>query len=131
MCVLCSDMLLDDTGGDGGMRKEGRHVKVVVSLDEDRKWTEVRGQERVEDGTPSPDQQLPSATLQADLGMTSPGSGSDLQTLPCSPQDGRVRHFLIGCIGVSGKTKWDVLDGVVRRLFKVQEKGGTFSFFFF
>lgn len=29
------------------------------------------------------------------------------------------RHFLIGCIGVSGKTKWDVLDGVVRRLFKV------------
>lgn len=66
------DMLLDDTGGDGGMRKEGRHVKVVVSLDEDRKWTE----------------------------------------------DGRVRHFLIGCIGVSGKTKWDVLDGVVRRLFK-------------
>lgn len=37
-----SDMLLDDTGGDGGMRKEGRHVKVVVSLDEDSKWTEVK-----------------------------------------------------------------------------------------
>lgn len=34
-------------------------------------------------------------------------------------QDGRLRSFLIGCIGVSGKTKWDVLDGVVRRLFKV------------
>ena len=34
-------------------------------------------------------------------------------------QEGRSRHFLIGCIGVSGKTKWDVLDGVVRRLFKV------------
>lgn len=34
-------------------------------------------------------------------------------------QEGRPRHFLIGCIGVSGKTKWDVLDGVVRRLFKV------------
>ncbi|XP_029316080.1 neuron navigator 2 isoform X2 [Cottoperca gobio] len=61
------DMLLDDTGGEGGLRKEGRHVKMVVSLDE---------------------------------------------------QDGRLRHFLIGCIGVSGKTKWDVLDGVVRRLFK-------------
>uniref|UniRef100_A0A4W4HJK2 AAA+ ATPase domain-containing protein n=1 Tax=Electrophorus electricus TaxID=8005 RepID=A0A4W4HJK2_ELEEL len=30
----------------------------------------------------------------------------------------RPRDFLIGCIGVSGKTKWDVLDGVVRRLFK-------------
>uniref|UniRef100_A0A672QVT6 Neuron navigator 2 n=1 Tax=Sinocyclocheilus grahami TaxID=75366 RepID=A0A672QVT6_SINGR len=29
-----------------------------------------------------------------------------------------TRDYLIGCIGVSGKTKWDVLDGVVRRLFK-------------
>uniref|UniRef100_A0A8C2TSF8 Neuron navigator 2 n=1 Tax=Coturnix japonica TaxID=93934 RepID=A0A8C2TSF8_COTJA len=39
------------------------------------------------------------------------------QVLSCS---GKVwpRTFLIGCIGVSGKTKWDVLDGVVRRLFK-------------
>lgn len=36
------DMLLDDTGGEGGMRREGRHVKVVVSLDEDSKWTEVK-----------------------------------------------------------------------------------------
>lgn len=35
-------MLLDDTGGDGGMRKEGRHVKMVVTLDEDSKWGEVR-----------------------------------------------------------------------------------------
>ncbi|MEQ2205872.1 hypothetical protein XENOCAPTIV_016840, partial [Xenoophorus captivus] len=34
------DMLLDDTGGDGGMRKEGRHVKIVVSLDEEIKWGE-------------------------------------------------------------------------------------------
>ncbi|XP_060118190.1 neuron navigator 2 isoform X2 [Heteronotia binoei] len=33
-------------------------------------------------------------------------------------EDSRSRLFLIGCIGVSGKTKWDVLDGVVRRLFK-------------
>lgn len=38
------------------------------------------------------------------------------------PQERRPRHFLIGCIGVSGKTKWDVLDGVVRRLFKVNRK---------
>ncbi|KAM6942627.1 neuron navigator 2 isoform 3-T3 [Xenentodon cancila] len=66
------DMLLDDTGGEGGMRKEGRHVKIVVSLDEESKWGE----------------------------------------------EGQPRHFLIGRIGVSGKTKWDVLDGVVRRLFK-------------
>ena len=35
-------MLLDDIGGEGGMRKEGRHVKIVVSLDEDSKWGEVR-----------------------------------------------------------------------------------------
>ncbi|XP_039514909.1 neuron navigator 2 isoform X2 [Pimephales promelas] len=66
------DMLLDDSGGDGSSRKESRHVKIVVSLQEDVMWKE----------------------------------------------DTRNRDFLIGCIGVSGKTKWDVLDGVVRRLFK-------------
>ncbi|XP_042738602.1 neuron navigator 2 isoform X11 [Lagopus leucura] len=66
------DMLLDDTG-DGSARKEGgRHVKIVVSFQDEMKWKE----------------------------------------------DSRPRSFLIGCIGVSGKTKWDVLDGVVRRLFK-------------
>ncbi|KAJ8413043.1 hypothetical protein AAFF_G00106250 [Aldrovandia affinis] len=65
------DMLLDDSA-DGSSRKEGRHVKIMVSLEEDIKWKEE-----------------------------------------CRP-----RIFLIGCIGVSGKTKWDVLDGVVRRLFK-------------
>ncbi|XP_035645875.1 neuron navigator 2-like isoform X2 [Oncorhynchus keta] len=65
------DMLLEDSG-DSSSRKEGQHVKVVVTLDEDTKWKEDR----------------------------------------------RPRNFLIGCIGVSGKTKWDVLDGVVRRLFK-------------
>ncbi|XP_046890284.1 neuron navigator 2 isoform X2 [Hypomesus transpacificus] len=65
------DMLLEDNG-EGSSRKEGRHVKVVVSLDQDATWRE----------------------------------------------EGRHRQFLIGCIGVSGKTKWDVLDGVVRRLFK-------------
>ncbi|NWY94340.1 NAV2 protein, partial [Loxia curvirostra] len=66
------DMLLDDSG-DGSARKEGgRHVKIVVSFQDEMKWKE----------------------------------------------DSRPRSFLIGCIGVSGKTKWDVLDGVVRRLFK-------------
>uniref|UniRef100_A0A8C2H0D3 Neuron navigator 2a n=1 Tax=Cyprinus carpio TaxID=7962 RepID=A0A8C2H0D3_CYPCA len=69
------DMLLDDSGGDGSSRKESRHVKIVVSLQEDVMWKEVS-----------------SLTFFID--------------------------FLIGCIGVSGKTKWDVLDGVVRRLFK-------------
>uniref|UniRef100_F6Q0A1 Neuron navigator 3 n=1 Tax=Ornithorhynchus anatinus TaxID=9258 RepID=F6Q0A1_ORNAN len=30
----------------------------------------------------------------------------------------KSQAYLIGSIGVSGKTKWDVLDGVIRRLFK-------------
>ncbi|MBN3315130.1 NAV3 protein, partial [Atractosteus spatula] len=30
----------------------------------------------------------------------------------------KCQEYLIGSIGVSGKTKWDVLDGVIRRLFK-------------
>ncbi|KAF4094350.1 hypothetical protein AMELA_G00014100 [Ameiurus melas] len=65
------DMLLEDSG-DGSSRKEGHHVKVVVSLDRDPEWKE----------------------------------------------ECRQHEFLIGCIGVSSKTKWEVLDGVVRRLFK-------------
>ncbi|XP_056383756.1 neuron navigator 2 [Hyla sarda] len=65
------DMMLDDST-DGTMRRESRHVKIVVSFMEEMKWREE-----------------------------------------CRP-----RIFLIGCIGVGGKTKWDVLDGVVRRLFK-------------
>ncbi|KAE8606124.1 hypothetical protein XENTR_v10010601 [Xenopus tropicalis] len=66
------DMLLDDAAADGTMRKESRHVRIVVNLSEEMKWRE----------------------------------------------DARPRLFLIGCIGVGGKTKWDVLDGVVKRLFK-------------
>nr|XP_040140550.1 neuron navigator 2 isoform X14 [Ictidomys tridecemlineatus] len=66
------DLLLDDTGECSARKEGGRHVKIVVSFQEEMKWKE----------------------------------------------DSRPHHFLIGCIGVSGKTKWDVLDGVVRRLFK-------------
>uniref|UniRef100_A0A2K5IXF0 Calponin-homology (CH) domain-containing protein n=1 Tax=Colobus angolensis palliatus TaxID=336983 RepID=A0A2K5IXF0_COLAP len=66
------DMLLDDTGECSSRKEGGRHVKIVVSFQEEMKWKE----------------------------------------------DSRPHLFLIGCIGVSGKTKWDVLDGVVRRLFK-------------
>ncbi|KAM6287354.1 neuron navigator 3 isoform 4-T5 [Spheniscus humboldti] len=33
-------------------------------------------------------------------------------------KDQKSHAYLIGSIGVSGKTKWDVLDGVIRRLFK-------------
>ncbi|XP_044126719.1 LOW QUALITY PROTEIN: neuron navigator 2 [Bufo gargarizans] len=65
------DMMLDDSA-DGTLRKESRHVKIIVSFMEEMKWREE-----------------------------------------CRP-----RVFLVGCIGVGGKTKWDVLDGVVRRLFK-------------
>uniref|UniRef100_A0A6Q2WYY8 Calponin-homology (CH) domain-containing protein n=1 Tax=Esox lucius TaxID=8010 RepID=A0A6Q2WYY8_ESOLU len=65
------DMLLEDNA-DGSSWKEGRLVKVVVTLDERARWKEAS----------------------------------------------RPRRFLVGCIGVSGKTRWDVLDGVVRRLFK-------------
>ncbi|XP_057285331.1 neuron navigator 3 isoform X8 [Pezoporus wallicus] len=33
-------------------------------------------------------------------------------------KDQKPHTYLIGSIGVSGKTKWDVLDGVIKRLFK-------------
>uniref|UniRef100_A0A8C3C9V5 Neuron navigator 3 n=1 Tax=Cairina moschata TaxID=8855 RepID=A0A8C3C9V5_CAIMO len=33
-------------------------------------------------------------------------------------KDQKTHAYLIGSIGVSGKTKWDILDGVIRRLFK-------------
>ncbi|XP_043963918.1 neuron navigator 3 isoform X12 [Gambusia affinis] len=42
-------------------------------------------------------------------------------TISSGPKRTKVpqsHEFLIGSIGVSGKTKWDVLDGVIRRLFK-------------
>ncbi|KTG00267.1 hypothetical protein cypCar_00005802 [Cyprinus carpio] len=41
-----------------------------------------------------------------------------LEKNPEWKEECRPSQFLLGCIGVSGKTKWDVLDGVVRRLFK-------------
>ncbi|GCB62278.1 hypothetical protein scyTo_0004223 [Scyliorhinus torazame] len=33
-------------------------------------------------------------------------------------KDEKSPQYLIGSLGVSGKTKWDVLDGVIRRLYK-------------
>ncbi|XP_056131750.1 neuron navigator 3 [Lampris incognitus] len=69
--TIMSDILLDD-GYEGNLRKEGRSVRIVVTIN----------------------------------------SGSN-QTKGKQKQD-----YLIGSIGVSGKTKWDVLDGVIRRLFK-------------
>ncbi|XP_062853239.1 neuron navigator 3 isoform X1 [Trichomycterus rosablanca] len=69
--TIMSDLLLDD-GYEGNLRKEGRSVRIVVTV----------------------------------------GKGSN-RTKVLQSQD-----YLIGSIGVSGKTKWDVLDGVIRRLFK-------------
>ncbi|KAK5877013.1 hypothetical protein CesoFtcFv8_026302 [Champsocephalus esox] len=66
-----SDILLDD-GYEGNLRKEGRSVRIVVTIS--------RG--------------------------------------PYSTKGKQSHSYLIGSIGVSGKTKWDVLDGVIRRLFK-------------
>nr|XP_035962748.1 neuron navigator 3 isoform X4 [Halichoerus grypus] len=70
---VTSDILLDDAGaGDATGHKDGRSVKIIVSI--------------------------------------SKGYGR--------AKDQKSQAYLIGSIGVSGKTKWDVLDGVIRRLFK-------------
>ncbi|XP_043417502.1 neuron navigator 3 isoform X6 [Prionailurus bengalensis] len=68
---VTSDILLDDAGDTTG-HKDGRSVKIIVSI--------------------------------------SKGYGR--------AKDQKSQAYLIGSIGVSGKTKWDVLDGVIRRLFK-------------
>nr|XP_019955485.1 PREDICTED: neuron navigator 3 isoform X4 [Paralichthys olivaceus] len=69
--TIMSDILLDDSY-EGNLRKEGRSVRIVVTVSSGPKTTK---------GT-------------------------------------KCQQYLIGSIGVSGKTKWDVLDGVIRRLFK-------------
>ena len=35
-----------------------------------------------------------------------------------NPAEGSPPEITIGCMSVSGKTKWDLLDNIVRRLFK-------------
>ncbi|XP_034529637.1 neuron navigator 3 [Notolabrus celidotus] len=70
--TIMSDILLDD-GYEGNLRKEGRSVRIVVTISRGPK-TKTKGKQS--------------------------------------------QQYLIGSIGVSGKTKWDVLDGVIRRLFK-------------
>uniref|UniRef100_A0A6I8R286 Neuron navigator 3 n=1 Tax=Xenopus tropicalis TaxID=8364 RepID=A0A6I8R286_XENTR len=62
----------DHSTADGAFQKEGRSVKIVVSINK--------------------------------------GFGRR--------KDAKSRFYLIGSIGVSGKTKWDVLDAVIRRLYK-------------
>uniref|UniRef100_A0A8C8DNX0 Neuron navigator 3 n=1 Tax=Oryzias sinensis TaxID=183150 RepID=A0A8C8DNX0_9TELE len=70
--TIMSEILLDD-GFEGNLRKEGRSVRIVVSINSGPYTTKV-----------------------------------------CNS----LHDYLIGSIGVSGKTKWDVMDGVIRRLFK-------------
>ncbi|KAJ8405312.1 hypothetical protein AAFF_G00323030, partial [Aldrovandia affinis] len=62
--TIMSDILLDD-GSEGNLRKEGRSVRIVVTINDSSNTTK---------GT-------------------------------------RCQEYLIGSIGISGKTKWDVLDG--------------------
>ncbi|XP_075456308.1 neuron navigator 3 isoform X4 [Ascaphus truei] len=69
--TVTTDILLDDVR-DGTLHKDGRSVKIVVSINKGYGWT----------------------------------------------KDPKSHLYLIGSIGVSGKTKWDVLDAVIRRLFK-------------
>ncbi|XP_073397604.1 neuron navigator 3 isoform X8 [Dendrobates tinctorius] len=72
--TVATDILLDDAkdAKDGTCHKEGRNVKIIVSIN--------KGFGRI--------------------------------------KDAKSHQYLIGSIGVSGKTKWDVLDAVIRRLFK-------------
>uniref|UniRef100_A0A8C4E3S6 Neuron navigator 3 n=1 Tax=Dicentrarchus labrax TaxID=13489 RepID=A0A8C4E3S6_DICLA len=65
--TIMSDIL--DDSYEGNLRKEGRSVRIVVTISS---WPNIT----------------------------------------------KSQAYLIGSIGVSGKTKWDVLDGVIRRLFK-------------
>ncbi|XP_055081633.1 neuron navigator 3 isoform X3 [Periophthalmus magnuspinnatus] len=69
-----TDSIMSDDSFEGNLRKEGRSVRIVVSIFSTPKTTKF--------------------------------------------QDKLCQEYLIGSIGVSGKTKWDVLDGVIRRLFK-------------
>ncbi|XP_051248275.1 neuron navigator 3 isoform X6 [Dicentrarchus labrax] len=69
--IMSVSDILDDSY-EGNLRKEGRSVRIVVTISS---WPNITK------GTQS-------------------------------------QAYLIGSIGVSGKTKWDVLDGVIRRLFK-------------
>ncbi|XP_028249856.1 neuron navigator 3 isoform X3 [Parambassis ranga] len=69
--TIMSDILLDDSY-EGNLRKEGRSVRIMVTI----------------------------------------------RSGPNTTKATQSQDYLIGSIGVSGKTKWDVLDGVIRRLFK-------------
>ncbi|CAK7314892.1 Neuron navigator 2 [Vulpes lagopus] len=94
------DMLLDDTGECSARKEGGRHVKIVVSFQEEMKWKESIQRNR--------------SSRPGYLRFVTEEPGAQVT----GQLDSRPHLFLIGCIGVSGKTKWDVLDGVVRRLFK-------------
>uniref|UniRef100_A0A7M4FUB0 Neuron navigator 3 n=1 Tax=Crocodylus porosus TaxID=8502 RepID=A0A7M4FUB0_CROPO len=57
------------------------------------------------------------------LNITDPITSATYLSIVCEIalfplQDQKMQAYLIGSIGVSGKTKWDILDGVIRRLLK-------------
>uniref|UniRef100_A0A671MK97 Neuron navigator 2-like n=1 Tax=Sinocyclocheilus anshuiensis TaxID=1608454 RepID=A0A671MK97_9TELE len=52
------------------------------------------------------------------VGLSSQLSLTESTSLEVQLKTFQPSQFMLGCIGVSGKTRWDVLDGVVRRLFK-------------
>uniref|UniRef100_A0A671M0H5 Neuron navigator 2-like n=1 Tax=Sinocyclocheilus anshuiensis TaxID=1608454 RepID=A0A671M0H5_9TELE len=89
-----------------------------LKLESQASGSRVSSQVSVYNATPTPKPGL----SQHSLNLTESTSFSrSIHAIFCViffPKDCRTRDFLIGCIGVSGKTKWDVLDGVVRRLFK-------------
>uniref|UniRef100_A0A8K9V4E1 Neuron navigator 3 n=1 Tax=Oncorhynchus mykiss TaxID=8022 RepID=A0A8K9V4E1_ONCMY len=66
--------------------------------------------------TPAKMGRPPSETSSTSSSSSRQSLGLSLNNLNIT--DTIIQEHLIGSIGVSGKTKWDVLDGVIRRLFK-------------
>uniref|UniRef100_A0A8C7ISU4 Neuron navigator 3 n=1 Tax=Oncorhynchus kisutch TaxID=8019 RepID=A0A8C7ISU4_ONCKI len=66
--------------------------------------------------TPAKMGRPPSETSSTSSSSSRQSLGLSLNNLNIT--DTIIQEYLIGSIGVSGKTKWDVLDGVIRRLFK-------------
>lgn len=105
-CVCSADILLDD-GYEGNLRKEGRSVRIVVNISRGPKTTKVTNSCC----------SLAFCTHWMNLNWFRMLCHEMISSLTQATQ---CQEYLIGSIGVSGKTKWDVLDGVIRRLFKVK-----------
>lgn len=102
---MFSDIPLDDSY-EGNLRKDGRSVRIVVTISSGPKTTKVSA---------CGFYIVSLFHLPVVLFVLTPFVLIHLTTL----QGKQSQDYLIGSIGVSGRTKWDVLDGVIRRLFKV------------